>query len=169
MPLWGKSESQPAGSGTVAVNLSTKAVTGTNSTFTEAMVGDVITIGTGATCGEAVIASRSSNTSISIASTQFLIPDGSGNVTGVAYTVTEKPISTLGDSNYSATEIYGVDVAEQQETVDDNSQYHPAHSGWVGITTYLNHDGTLRVKTEVLVANSTISGDSSDDTILPDS
>ena len=169
MPLWGKSESQPAGSGTVAVNLSTKAVTGTNSTFTEAMVGDVITIGTGATCGEAVIASRSSNTAISIASTQFLIPDGSGNVTGVAYTVTEKPISTLGDSNYSATEIYGVDVAEQQETVDDNSQYHPAHSGWVGITTYLNHDGTLRVKTEVLVANSTISGDSTDDTILPDS
>ena len=169
MPLWGKSESQPAGSGTVAVNLSTKAVTGTNSTFTEAMVGDVIKIGTGATCGEAVIASRSSNTSISIASTQFLIPDGSGNVTGVAYTVTEKPISTLGDSNYSATEIYGVDVAEQQETVDDNSQYHPAHSGWVGITTYNNHDGTLRVKTEVLVANSTISGDSTDDTILPDS
>ena len=154
MPLWGKSESQPAGSGTVAVNLSTKAVTGTNSTFTEAMVGDVITIGTGATCGEAVIAS-----------TQFLIPDGSGNVTGVAYTVTEKPISTLGDSNYSATEIYGVDVAEQQETVDDNSQYHPAHSGWVGITTYLNHDGTLRVKTETLVALNITSADQSDDTI----
>jgi len=169
MPLWGKSESQPAGSGTVAVNLSTKAVTGTNSTFTEAMVGDVITIGTGATCGEAVIASRSSNTSISIASTQFLIPDGSGNVTGVAYTVTEKPISTLGDSNYSATEIYGVDVAEQQETVDDNSQYHPAHAGWVGIQTYLNHDGTLRVKTEVLVASSSITGDADDDTVLPDS
>ena len=42
MPLWGKSESQPAGSGTVAVNLSTKAVTGTNSTFTEAMVGDAV-------------------------------------------------------------------------------------------------------------------------------
>ena len=169
MPLWGKSESQPAGSGTVAVNLSTKAVTGTNSTFTEAMVGDVITIGTGATCGEAVIASRSSNTAISIASTQFLIPDGSGNVTGVAYTVTEKPISTLGDSNYSATEIYGVDVAEQQETVDDNSQYNPAHAGWVGIQTYLNHDGTLRVKTEVLVASSSITGDADDDTVLPDS
>tara|TARA_B100000508_G_C11372560_1_gene234437 strand:+ start:198 stop:707 length:510 start_codon:yes stop_codon:yes gene_type:complete len=169
MPLWGKSESQPAGSGTVAVNLSTKAVTGTNSTFTEAMVGDVITIGTGATCGEAVIASRSSNTAISIASTQFLIPDGSGNVTGVAYTVTEKPISTLGDSNYSATEIYGVDVAEQQETVDDNSQYHPAHAGWVGIQTYLNYDGTLRVKTEVLVASSSITGDADDDTVLPDS
>ena len=98
MSLWGKSESLLAGSGTVVINLSTKAVTGTNSTFSDAMVGKVITVGAAGTCGEAVIASRSSNTAISIASTQFLIPDGSGNVTGVAYTVTEKPISTLGDA-----------------------------------------------------------------------
>tara|TARA_S200000501_G_C20514569_1_gene608459 strand:- start:62 stop:580 length:519 start_codon:yes stop_codon:yes gene_type:complete len=172
MPLWGKSESQPAGSGTVAVNLSTKAVTGTNSTFTEAMVGDVITIGTGATCGEAVIASRSSNTSISIASTQFLIPDGSGNVTGVAYTVTEKPISTLSDSNFAATEIYGVDNDEITTAVaasGDARKYAPSHSGWVGIQTYMDASGALRVKTEVLVASSSITGDADDDTILPDS
>ena len=93
MSLWGKSESLAAGSGTVVINLSTKAVTGTNSTFSDAMVGKVITVGAAGTCGEAVIASRSSNTAISIASTQFIVPDGSGNVTGVAYTVTEKPIS----------------------------------------------------------------------------
>ena len=78
MSLWGKSESLAAGSGTVVINLSTKAVTGTNSTFLDTMVGKVITVGAAGTCGEAVIASRSSNTAISIASTQFLIPDGSG-------------------------------------------------------------------------------------------
>ena len=120
MSLWGKSESLLAGSGTVVINLSTKAVTGTNSTFLDTMVGKVITVGAAGTCGEAVIASRSSNTAISIASTQFLIPDGSGNVTGVAYTVTEKPISTLGDANYGPTEIYGVDVTEAQ-TINSGS------------------------------------------------
>jgi HJR/Mrr/RecB family endonuclease len=62
-----------------------------------------------------------------------------------------------------------VDVAEQQETVDDASQYHPAHAGWVGITTYTDNHGNLRVKTEVLVAGSMITADASDDTILPDS
>ncbi len=59
MSLWGKSESLAAGSGTVVINLSTKAVTGTNSTFLDTMVGKVITVGAAGTCGEAVIASRS--------------------------------------------------------------------------------------------------------------
>ena len=138
MSLWGKSESLLAGSGTVVINLSTKAVTGTNSTFLDTMVGKVITVGAAGTCGEAVIASRSSATAISVASTQFLVPDGSGNITGVAYTVTEKPISTLGDINYGVTEIYGVDVTEAQ-TINSGSsktaeqkKYSPAHAGWVG-------------------------------------
>ena len=136
MSLWGKSESLAAGSGTVVINLSTKAVTGTNSTFLDTMVGKVITVGAAGTCGEAVIASRSSATAISIASTQFLVPDGSGNVTGVAYTVTEKPISTLGDVNYQVTEIYGVDTTEQtvaNAASGEARKYAPPHAGWVGI------------------------------------
>ena len=172
MSLWGKSESLAAGSGTVVINLSTKAVTGTNSTFLDTMVGKVITVGAAGTCGEAVIASRSSATAISIASTQFLVPDGSGNVTGVAYTVTEKPISTLGDVNYQVTEIYGVDTTEQtvaNAASGEARKYAPAHAGWVGITTYTDQDGVLRVKTETLVASSSITGDASDDTKLPNS
>ena len=140
MSLWGKSESLAAGSGTVVINLSTKAVTGTNSTFLDTMVGKVITVGAAGTCGEAVIASRSSATAISIASTQFLVPDGSGNVTGVAYTVTEKPISTLGDVNYQVTEIYGVDTTEQtvaNAASGEARKYAPPHAGWVGIQTCL--------------------------------
>ena len=160
MSLWGKSESLAAGSGTVVINLSTKAVTGTNSTFLDTMVGKVITVGAAGTCGEAVIASRSSATAISVASTQFLVPDGSGNITGVAYTVTE---------------IYGVDVTEAQ-TINSGSsktaeqkKYSPAHAGWVGIQTYNDMHGNFRVKHEVLVAGSSITADSGDDTILPDS
>ena len=157
MSLWGKSESLAAGSGTVVINLSTKAVTGTNSTFLDTMVGKVITVGAAGTCGEAVIASRSSATAISIASTQFLVPDGSGNVTGVAYTVTEKPISTLGDVNYQVTEIYGVDTTEQtvaNAASGEARKYAPPHAGWVGIQTYNDMHGNFRVKSETLVASS---------------
>ena len=172
MSLWGKSESLAAGSGTVVINLSTKAVTGTNSTFLDTMVGKVITVGAAGTCGEAVIASRSSATAISIASTQFLVPDGSGNVTGVAYTVTEKPISTLGDVNYQVTEIYGVDTTEQtvaNAASGEARKYAPPHAGWVGIQTYNDMHGNFRVKSETLVASSSITGDAADDGKFPDS
>lgn len=172
MSLWGKSESLAAGSGTVVINLSTKAVTGTNSTFLDTMVGKVITVGAAGTCGEAVIASRSSATAISIASTQFIVPDGSGNVTGVAYTVTEKPISTLGDVNYQVTEIYGVDTTEQtvaNAASGEARKYAPPHAGWVGIQTYNDMHGNFRVKSETLVASSSITGDAADDGKFPDS
>ena len=72
------------------------------------------------------------------------------------------------DTNYQGNEIFGVDVAEQQAIREDNSQYRPASSGWVGITSYTDNHGNQRVKTEVLVAKSTITADASDDTILPD-
>ena len=175
MSLWGKSESQLAGSGTVAINLGTGVVTGTNSTFSAAMVGSVITVGTAGTCGEAVIISRASNTSISVASTQFLIPDGGAGITGIAYTVTQKPVSSLGDKNYGPSEIYGVDTTEAltinsgSSKTAEQKKYSPAHAGWVGIQTYNDMHGNFRVKTETLVASSSITGDADDDAKLPDS
>ena len=172
MSLWGKSESQLAGSGTVAINLGTGVVTGTNSTFSAAMVGSVITVGTAGTCGEAVIISRASNTSISVASTQFLIPDGGAGITGIAYTVTQKPKSTLGDVNYQISEIYGVDTTEQtvaNAASGEARKYAPPHAGWVGIQTYNDMHGNFRVKSETLVASSSITGDAADDGKFPDS
>ena len=172
MSLWGKSESQLAGSGTVAINLGTGVVTGTNSTFSAAMVGSVITVGTAGTCGEAVIISRASNTSISVASTQFLIPDGGAGITGIAYTVTQKPKSTLGDVNYQMSEIYGVDTTEQtvaNAASGEARKYAPPHAGWVGIQTYNDMHGNFRVKSETLVASSSITGDAADDGKFPDS
>ena len=68
--------------------------------------------------------------------------------------------------------IYGVDTTEQSvanAASGEARKYAPAHAGWVGITTYTDQDGVLRVKTETLVASSSITGDASDDTKLPNS
>ena len=127
-------------------------------------VGQVITID-GTT--EGVIESIDSATQLTIG-TEYL----SGNLSNKTYEIREKPKSTLHDSNYASGEIYGVDTTEQ--TVANAAsgaarKYAPPHAGWVGISTHNDLNGNLRVKHEVLVAGSTISGDSGDDTILPDS
>ena len=108
-------------------------------------------------------------------------------ITGVAYTLSQKPIYTLEDTNYDLTpttstgltnRIYGVDQYEQAVAVATSSIYKPAHAGWVGIHTYVDMHGNLRVKSEVLVAMSGIStgtasytstGDAADDAVYPDS
>ena len=48
-------------------------------------------------------------------------------------------------------------------------KFAPAHAGYVGITSYTDMHGNLRVKTEVIVASSSITGDASDDQLFPDS
>ena len=158
--------------GSVAISGST--VTGTGTTFNTANLikaGDIITVGTAGTCGEGIIKSVDSATQITLINANHII-DGGHTITGQSYEIRQKPISTVGDSNYGANEIFGVDTAEQAAARDDNSQYRPAHAGWVGITSYTDQHGNQRVKTEVLVAGSSITGganDASDDTILPDS
>ena len=167
MPLWGTKDTVYS---VGKVNCTTAGVvtkhSGAGLNFTTSCkVGMVVTLADdGAGQGQGVIKSIDSATQMTL--TNLDLP---GAFTAVDYEVRESPVAEVKGGRFAIGEVYGVSVAEQQETVDDNSQYHPAHSGWVGITTYNNHDGTLRVKTEVLVANSTISGDSTDDTILPDS
>tara|TARA_R100001510_G_C7455188_1_gene78240 strand:+ start:181 stop:474 length:294 start_codon:yes stop_codon:yes gene_type:complete len=75
----------------------------------------------------------------------------------------------MDSSNFT---VYGVDKTEQ--TVANAAsgtarKFAPAHAGYVGITSYTDMHGNLRVKTEVLVASSSITGDASDDQLLPDS
>ena len=72
----------------------------------------------------------------------------------------------MDSSNFT---MYGVDTTEQSVANNASSQYAPAHAGYVGIRTYMDMHGNLRVKTETIVACSSITGDASDDTILPDS
>lgn len=171
MALWGKADAVYS-TGTVTVDYANETITGTGTTFTNAEVGDVISIGVGNTFGEAIISGITSDTYISIASTQFL----SGEViSGVAYTVSQKPKYTLHDTNYGSAEIYGID--EYEIGAAANTEYALTHAGWVGIKTYVDTHGNLRVKHEVLVAMSGITtgtpsasvyGDADDDTNFKD-
>ena len=191
MALWGTADSLYS-VGTIQVNYAAKTITGSGTSFTAAGIstGDVITIGTGGTFGSAVISGITSDTLISIATTQYLT---GAAIAGVAYSISERPIYTLEDSNYSSNvvgltstvprhNVYGVDIYEVASLSPGNSglstQYGGFHAGWVGIHTYIDMHGNLRVKSETLVAMSgittnvnptfTSAGDASDDDIFPD-
>mgnify|MGYP001179830857 FL=1 len=170
MSLWGNKDSVYS-DGTIAISGTT--VTGTGTTFnTSGLIsaGDIITVGTGSTQGEAIIAGI---TSARILTLQDADQIGSGVISGAAYNITQRPISTHEDSGqYGTAEIYGVDTTEQgvANAASGNARkYAPPHAGWVGITTYVDTHGNLRVKSETLVAGSTITGDAVDDTVFPDS
>jgi len=167
MALWGKSDSLFS-TGTISVNLTTKVCTISTGTLPAAATieGAVVTI-TGK--GSAVILERTGNTTFTIVNTTGL--DGTA-ISGVAYNISGQPVYLNEDSNYDGEEVYGVDTTEQgvvNGKTGDARKYAPAHAGWVGITTYNDMHGNLRVKTETLVASSSITGDAGDDTILPDS
>ena len=174
MALWGTKDVVYGQNSDGSVAISGSTVTGTGTTFNTANLikaGDIITVGTAGTCGEGIIKSVDSATQITLITADHII-DGGHTITGQSYEVRQKPISTVGDSNYGANEIFGVDTTEQSVARTANSIYRPAHAGWVGITSYTDQHGNQRVKTEVLVAGSSITGganDASDDTILPDS
>ncbi len=186
MALWGTADSLYS-VGTVTVNYTAETITGSGTSFTAAGIstGDVITIGAGGTYGSAVISGITSATLISIATTQYL---SGAPISGVAYSISERPVYTLEDTNFatitgtgnssSTNRVYGVDIHEQTANTATGSQYAAAHAGWVGIHTYIDMHGNLRVKSEVLVAlsgittnvDATISaaGDADDDAVLPD-
>ena len=203
MSLWGNKD-LVYDDGTVAVNLETNKVVGTAATFNTSgliNVGNVITVGAGATFGYAVITAVDSATVLSIDGSSGFAVGVTTVAAGASYAISAEPAYAIGqygapeakaaaDATKTAPDgytklhtsaVFGVDTAEQQETVDDASQFHPAHAGWVGITTYIDNHGNLRVKSEVLVAmgkDSAGSGgiqndaDSSilaDDTEFPDS
>ena len=75
----------------------------------------------------------------------------------------------MDSSNFT---MYGVDTTEHGVANAASGiarKFAPAHAGYVGITSYTDMHGNLRVKTEVIVASSSITGDASDDQLFPDS
>ena len=75
----------------------------------------------------------------------------------------------MDSSNFT---MYGVDVTEHgvaNAASGTARKFAPAHAGYVGITSYTDMHGNLRVKSEVIVASSSITGDASDDQLFPDS
>ena len=191
MALWGNSDAVYS-DGTITVNLGTKKVdrVGTSATFTTATsgitTGNVITVGTGATYGYAVITAIDSAGVLSIASTEGFVA-GLTTVPATTYAISEEPLYVLGDSHYRApeakttgfstnpvfTSVFGVDstevvIARTASVGGKAGAYGVSHSGWVGVTTYIDGHGNLRVKSEVLVAAG-ITGDAADDTRFADS
>ena len=130
-------------------------------------VGQVVTLATdGAGPGEGIIKSIDSATQITLSNLNL-----PGAFSNVDYEIREKPVSTVNTTQFGISEIYGVDTTEQtvaNAASGDARKYAPAHAGWVGITTYNDMHGNFRVKTETLVAGSTISADA-EDTIFPNS
>ena len=162
MALWGNKDSVYS-TGNVNVNVTTGVVSKQSGSIAwtagnGVKVGQVITVdGT----AEGVIESIDSATQLTIG-TEYL---PGTNISNKGYEIREKPKSTLFDSNYGAGEIFGVDVTEAQligsgtTATAAQKKFSPAHAGWVGITSYTDQHGNLRVKTETLVAMSSISGD----------
>lgn len=185
MALWGTADSLYS-VGTVTVDYAAKTITGSGTSFTAAGIstGTVISVGVGETFGYAVISGVTSDRFVSIATTQYL---SGAAIAGVAYTLSQRPVYVLEDSNYNGissvgmstvARVYGVDIYEQTANTATSSQYQAQHAGWVGIHTYMDMHNNLRVKSETLVAMSgittngsatyTSAGDASDDALYPD-
>ena len=182
MALWGNKDTAYS-TGTVNVDLTADRIHGSVGVRTFTSGGesrDVVTVGTGATYGYAVITGVSS-ARLSIASTAGFV-SGLSTVTAATYNVSEEPIyATSGvfgapevkTSGYSANPLFagvvGVSTLEQEVARDNNSKFRPAHAGWVGIVTYVDAHGNFRVKSETFVAGSSITGDAADDAQYPES
>ena len=208
MALWGNKD-LVYGDGTVAVNFDTKKVVGTGATFNTAGIstGNVITVGSGATFGYAVISAVDDATTLSISETNGFVTGITTIAAGASYAISAEPgyavyqyvapeAKAAADATQTAPDgytklhtssVFGVDTAEAQAInsgsgkTAEQKQYSPAHAGWVGITTYIDTHGNLRVKSETLVAmgkdsagNGGIQNDAdgsilADDTQFPDS
>ena len=168
MALWGNKDNLNIGGiGTVYVSdWDALTVTGSGTTFTNFAAGNVIRFGDfkGTYYGDAVIKSITSNTVLTIASTEGLDPNLGVFATGygaTTFVVSQLPKSSTSDSSYKEPEdgytkaVYAVNATNIDATSGTGIAADSA--GWVGVTTYLQSDGTLRTKSEVLVAMSGIS------------
>ena len=146
--------------------------------------GDVIRIGrrgAGITkyMGDVVVVSVATTMRVSVASSASIVGTAVTNMSdskflGTSFTVSEMPIFATQDlqgdryrnTNSSGTPtaapssdslVYGISTAAAgQAQATSTSAYYNTNEGWVGITTYLDNGGNLRVKSEVLVAMSGI-------------
>ena len=162
MALWGNNDAVGS-TGTVSLDYSTGVVTGSGTTFGQvgaAATGDVMRFGIrgsgGTYFGDAVIVGIASTTQLTIGSTAG--PSGA-SIASTDFTVSQLPKSTILDSSFSQTitdyDRYVFGVAEGGADSASGTAYETG-VGWVGVTTYIDNSGSLRVKKEILVAMSGI-------------
>jgi len=174
MALWGNNDNITS-QGKVTLNYATGIVTGSNletlgggTQFGETgsiQVGDIIRFGDRekgggkAYFGEAIVVSIASTTQLTIGST--------ANLSGVAiastdFTATQSPKWCVTDSSFSEAQAQGHGYSKLTYGVaagganDANGTAYETGVGWVGVTTYVDSSGNLRVKKEILVAMSGI-------------
>jgi len=173
MALWSNNDAVPGlatARYTVAANAAadgTCTVTGTGSSFGLdgcAGIGTIIrfgadargrtiNVGSGHTYfGDAVIVAVANSESITIASTSGL--SQVGFTTSARFTTC--PQSGVTDTVYQEKGVTDRDSVVYGISTTTTGSYHVAHQGWVGVTTYIDMHGNLRVKSEVLVAMSGI-------------
>jgi len=173
MALWSNNDAVPGlatARYTVAANANadgTCTVTGTGSSFGLdgcAGIGTVIrfgadargrtiNVGAGHTYfGDAVIVAVANSESITIASTSGL--SQVGFTTSARFTTC--PQTGVTDTVYQEKGVTDRDSVVYGISTTTTGSYHVPHQGWVGVTTYVDMHGTLRVKSEVLVAMSGI-------------
>lgn len=173
MALWGNNDNVGS-DGLVSLDYSTGVVTGSGTTFGNvgaAATGDVIRFGdrAGTYFGDAVIVGIASTTQLTIGSTAGL---SGAAIASTSFSVSQLPKYTILDSHYSEvntdydSHVYGVSPDESE--VSTFTSYDVTHAGWVGVTTYTGSEGEMRVKTETLVAMSSIVNDADDDIVFPD-
>jgi hypothetical protein len=171
MALWGNNDNVlTASAGIITASGFNGEVLGTGTTFTNYTVGQTLTLGVGQTAGFGVIKSITSNTELQMhddlgGSLDELVQTYTGSTD--SFIVGDRPISATSDPNFAPTssnaqrgytsKVYGVNKNIQQARQAADSQYTPTHAGWVGVTTYVDTHGNLRVKSETLVAMSGIS------------
>lgn len=162
MALWGDNDAVTA-EGTVSLDYETRIVTGAGTSFGldgGPKEGDVIrfgaTVGGADYFGDADIAVIYNSESLLIAHTCGLNGE---EIAGVDFQVSELPLSSVLDVTYSESEsgtftknVYGVGVSEVSAA--STTPFAVPHAGWVGVLTYIDSSGELRVKSEVLVAGS---------------
>ena len=182
MSLWGDKDLVTS-TGTISIDFASKTVTGAGTTFTDDGVtqGDVINVGAGATYGFAVVDSVASNGSLTIYSTDYFVAGVTTVPALTTFAISQEPLYAMADTAYAAPEVqtglstnpvtrvvYGID--EIEAGIAATTAYAVTHSGWVGITSYIDTHGNLRVKNEVLVAGGILTtSDADDDTVFPDS
>ena len=173
MALWSNNDAVPGlatARYTVAANAAadgTCTVTGTGSSFGLdgcAGIGTIIrfgadargrtiNVGSGHTYfGDAVIVAVANSESITIASTSGL--SQVGFTTSARFTTC--PQAGVTDTVYQEKGVTDRDSVVYGISTAISGSYHVPHQGWVGVTTYVDMHGTLRVKSEVLVAMSGI-------------
>ena len=164
MALWGNNDNVGS-AGSVSLNYATKTVTGPAGKGTlfgetgSVQEGDVISFGVktkpGVYFGDAVVVSIASTESLTIASTAGLSGEA---IAATSFSVSQKPKFTTWDAAYSKRSTLDFDTyaVSSVESVEASGTQYETGVGWVGVQTYVDSGGNLRVKKEILCAMSGI-------------